>query len=150
MASKQRGPGVGVGYAAALWSAIFAILHFVWATGWYVGLRKEEAEWAFSRRWFWIYDIVVAGTCTLGVVVALALVEPWGRRVPRWPLIALAWIGTGLLWLRGGGAVLQTAYLLITREYAPDPMHLYSLWFCLGAVLFTVALRRFGRITSST
>ena len=133
------------GYAAALWALIFTLLHVVWWSGWYVLLPQEEARWAFSRRWFRVYDLVVAGACLLAVFVALALVQPWGRRVPRLLLSFLAWAGTALLVLRGGGTVLQTAYLVVTRRYAFQPMHLYEIWFWLGAVLFSMTLLRFYR-----
>ena len=46
--------------------------------------------------------------CVLGVLVALALVQPWGRRVPRRLITFCAWSGTGLLVLRAGASVIQT------------------------------------------
>jgi hypothetical protein len=51
--------------------------------GWYVGLDHESASRAFAKTSFLIYDIVVACICTFAVFVALALVMPWGRRLPR-------------------------------------------------------------------
>jgi len=128
-----------------LWALIFAFLHVVWAAGWYLALPKAEAQWAFSRRWFWIYDIVVAGACVLAVLVSLALVQQWGRRIPRRLVSLLAWSGTGLLVLRSAGAIAQTAYLVVTGRYVAQPMHLYEPWFLLGAVLFAVTVWRFGR-----
>ena len=35
-------------YAAALWALVFAVLHLVWAAGWYVGLEPEQAREAFD------------------------------------------------------------------------------------------------------
>ena len=128
------------GYAAALWALIFAFLHVVWWAGWYVLLPQEEARWSFSRPWFRIYDLVVAGACLLAALVALALVQSWGRRVPRLLLSSIAWTGTGLLILRGCATLLQTVYLVITRQYVFQPMHLYEIWFWLGALLFSMTL----------
>jgi hypothetical protein len=130
------------GYAAALWALIFAFLHLVWWAGWYVLLPQAEARWSFSRPWFRIYDLVVAGACLLAVLVGLALVQPWGRRIPRALLRSVAWAGTGLLLLRAGGGLLQTAYLLIRRRYVFHPMHLYEIWFALGALLFSMTMLR--------
>jgi hypothetical protein len=130
------------GYAAALWALIFTFLHIVWWAGWYVLLPQEEARRSFSRPWFRVYDLVVAGACLLAVFVALALVQSWGRRVPRLLLSSLAWIGTVLLVIRGTGSIVQ---LVITRRYIFQPMHLYEISFWLGAVLFSMTLLRARR-----
>jgi len=133
-------------YGAAAWSFIFAVLHALWAAGWYVGLPSSSAQKAFQRPWFLIYDIVIAGLCGLGVVVALAL----ARRAAAWRIGrligGLAWVGTAVLVLRGGGAVVETLYLVAAGRYVFEPMHLYTLWFCLGAVLFAVSTWRFWRV----
>ncbi|MEJ7813222.1 MAG: hypothetical protein WKG32_22620 [Gemmatimonadaceae bacterium] len=86
-----------VAYAAAAWAFIFTFLHVAWAAGWYLALPRAQAQLWFARRGFWLYDVVVAGACALAVFVALALVRPWGRRVPRTILRPLLWSGTGLL-----------------------------------------------------
>ena len=134
-----------VGYGAALWALIFTFLHVAWATGWYLLLPQAEALRSFSRPWFVVYDLAVAGACLLAVFAALALVHPWGHRVPRMLLSFLAWAGTAMLVLRGGGGILQIAYLLIKGRYAFQPMDLYEMWFWLGAVLFGMTLLRFYR-----
>ena len=77
-------------YAAALWAGVFAVFHVVWACGWYVGLDDAQAEVAFSKPWFFAYDLVVAATCVIAVPVALGLGSSWGRRFPRWLLGGVA------------------------------------------------------------
>jgi hypothetical protein len=121
---------------------VFTFLHVAWAAGWYVLLPQGEARWSFSRPWFRVYNLVVAGACLLAVFVALALAQSWGRHVPRLLLNSLAWTGTAVLMLRAGGSVLQIAYLVATRRYAFQPMHLYEIWFWLGAILFSITLWR--------
>jgi hypothetical protein len=37
----------------------------------------------------------------VGIVLPLALAQSWGRRIPRWILLTLAWTGCALLSLRG-------------------------------------------------
>lgn len=141
----QRSTVYWAEYGAAAWALIFAFLHAAWAAGWYIALPQADAEWAFSRRWFWIYDLVVTAICVVAVFVALALVQPWGRRVPRWLLRVSIWTGAVLLVLRVAGSNLQAAYLMAVDRFTFKPMHLYELWFLLGAVLFGVSLRHFRR-----
>ncbi len=135
------------GCAAALWALIFAALHVVWATGWYIGLDQEFARKAFQQRWFLIYDLAVAGLCALAVCVALALVRPWRERLPR-PLVgSLAWCGTGVLVLRGGAGALQTGYLVATGRRIQAVFWIWEVWFCLGAALFGLSTWRFWRVS---
>jgi hypothetical protein len=133
------------GYAAALWALIFAVLHVVWALGWYVGLDQELARQAFQRRWFLGYDLVVAGLCAVAVWVALALIQPWGKRFRRSLVSALAWCGTTVLVLRGGAGALQTAYVATTGRNILSVYRLWEVWFCLGALLFGLSTWRFWR-----
>jgi hypothetical protein len=133
------------GYGAAVWALIFTLLHGIWAVGWYIGLQEAHAQWAFQRTWTKVYNLVIVAMCGLAVVVALALVQPWGRALPRRLLSLLMWCGTGLLVLRGGGGLVKTAYLIVAGKYTFHPMHLYDVWFCLGAVLFGLSLWHFRR-----
>ncbi len=127
------------GYAAASWAFTFGCLHLAWATGWYIGLEKQQAQSAFAHPWFLVYDLVVAGMCALGVGVATALVRPWGLRLPRRAVGGIAAAGTALLALRGGAAVAQAISLAARNEFVLRPMHLWDAWFCLGALLFALA-----------
>jgi hypothetical protein len=133
------------GYAAALWALIFAVLHVVWAAGWYVGLDPELSRKAFQQRWFLIYDLVVAGLCAVAVWVALALVQPWGMRLPRSVVGGLAWCGSAVLILRGGAGAAQTAYVAATGRSILGVYRLWEVWFCLGALLFGLSTWRFWR-----
>jgi len=90
-----------------------------------------------------VYNLAAAGMCALGAPLALALVQSWGRRLPRRLLGLFGWGATGLLALRGGAGIIQVAYLAAMGTDIVDPMVLYDLWFCLGAVLFFSIARRF-------
>ena len=138
-----RVKGSWAAYAAAIWALIFAVLRVVWASGWYVGRHQELARRAFEKSWFLIYDLVVAGVCVLAV--ALALVQPWGRRLPRRLIAAFAWSGTVLLVLRGSAGAAQTAHFAATGKRVLFVFVIWEVWFCLGAVLFSLALWRFRR-----
>lgn len=132
-------------YAAALWALVFAVLHVVWATGWYVGLEPELARKAFEQRWFLIYDLLVGAACALAVLVALALVQPWGAHLPRALVIGLAWCGSVMLVLRGGAGVAQTIYVAAAGRSVLQVSRFWEVWFCVGAVLFGTSTWRFSR-----
>jgi hypothetical protein len=80
----------------------------------------------------------------LGGLVALALVQPWGRRLPRWFLCAAAW-GGGLALLYGAASLVQHALMLagviavpagLGRTAARWHLLLWDPWWILGGVLF--------------
>jgi hypothetical protein len=82
----------------------------------------------------------------LGVIVALSLVQPLERRLSK-VLSLLALCGTGLLVLRGGAGVSKTIYLaLVVGRDVLNAAALWDVWFCLGAVLFSLAIRRSWRV----
>jgi hypothetical protein len=132
-------------YGAAIWSLVFAVLHGVWAMGWYIGLDAETARKAFEVTWKLVYDIVIAGVCVLGTFLALAFVQPWGRRLPRRAVNFVAWCATGLLLLRSGGSILQMIYFAVVGKLTGilhHPMALWELWFYLGTMLFCLSFWR--------
>jgi len=137
------------GYAAATWALIFALLHVVWAMGWHIGLDPELARQAFQQRWFLIYDVVVAALCALAVWVALALVRPWGSRLPRSLVGGLAWSGTVVLILRGGAGAAQAVYVAATGRSVMEVYRLWEAWFCLGALLFGISTWQYWRRSRS-
>jgi hypothetical protein len=132
-------------YAAACWALIFAAFHIVWAAGWYIGLDPVQARAMFAVTWKLAYDLVVAGMCLVAVPVALALVMPWGQRVPRRLLGALLWTGTGLLLLRAVASLVQAAYLVVINQFSWRDMGVWEPWFYLGTTLFGITLWRYWR-----
>jgi hypothetical protein len=145
MTDRGQVGGSWVAYGAATWALVFAVFHLVWAAGWYVGLQAEEARRNFAEPWKLAFDLVVAGMCLLAVPVALALVRPWGRRLPRWLVGSLAWTGTGLLVVRAGGSLIQLLYMVVKGTFVPRPRDFWELWFYIGAVLFSLSTWRFWR-----
>lgn len=136
------------GYAAAVWSAVFAVFHIIWALGYYALLDPVMAAKMFAVPWKLAYDIVIAGICVFAVPLCLALVMPWGRRVPRRALGFFAWTGTGLLVLRSVASIMQAGYLMTTGEFAIGRMGVWEWWFYLGAILYVIAMRRWSRETA--
>jgi len=79
------------------------------------------------------------------VGVALALVQPWGTRLPRLLVGGLAWCATVLLVLRGGAGAAQTAYVAATGRNILVVYRLWEVWFCVGALLFGLTTWRYWR-----
>ena len=144
--NQSRFKNSWAGYGAALWALIFAALHVAWAAGWYIGLREEQARKAFQQTWFLVYDLAAAVICALAVIVVLALMQRWGQHLSRRLLSILVWCGTGLLVLRGGAGIVKIIYLVAIGRNIIDPMTLWDVWFCLGAVLFSLIVWQFRRV----
>jgi hypothetical protein len=135
-ASKLRSLRQWVAYAAALWAAVFAVFHVIWAAGWYPLLNAEGARIAFATPWKWWFDVVVAAMCVIAVPVALAPVSAWGQHVPRRLVYTLACVGATLLVLRAGASLVQVGYFAATRPFSIMAVGIWEPWFYLGAVLF--------------
>jgi len=140
--------GPWVAYAAALWAAVFAVFHIVWAAGWYALLNAEQARIMFATPWKWAYDVAVATTCVIAVPVALAPVMSWGQHVPRRLTYRLAWIGSALLVLRSVASLVQAAYLMATGRFSLTDMGIWEPWFYLGAILFSLSTWRSRGVAS--
>ncbi len=144
--NRTREKSFWIEYGAALWALIFTALHVVWAMGWYIGLDAESARKAFERGWFLAYDLIAAGLCLFAVAVALALFQPWGRRLPRSLISVPAWGCAGILVLRAGAGVTHLAFLAATADNnVSSALSFWDLWFCLGAGLFAASVWRFWR-----
>jgi hypothetical protein len=146
------------GYAAAAWAFLFAAASFYWALGGPLGVETigpgitgpALAGDPTILAVIWITGAlkVVAG------VVALALIQPRGRRVPRWALLLFGW-GAGALFLVYGAAnLIQDA--LIVAGAIPTPaglgavaarwhLFLWDPWWLLGGVLFALAAWSYGQ-----
>jgi hypothetical protein len=92
-----------INYAASLWALLFAAPHTWWALGFPAGFPGGLASYHFfmSSTWRYVFDLVVILLSVTAVFVAMALIRPWGNRVPRWILRTSAWIACGMLSLRG-------------------------------------------------
>ncbi|MER8046391.1 hypothetical protein [Streptomyces sp. NPDC094032] len=82
----------------------YTALKTAWALGLtpgYTGVGRPGVDPAYtSDLGLWLYDHgvdVTAVLAVLGMLLALALTRPWGRRLPRPALLALGWAGAGAL-----------------------------------------------------
>jgi Protein of unknown function (DUF3995) len=158
---RRRAGGNWAAYGACGLAAAYAVVSFYWAFGGTAGIgtlggRLEELARQGDPRVLWLAG--VAGVLKLlGAVLALALVRPWGRVVPRWVLLGAAWAGAvvlvvyGGLYVVGGGLVLAG---VVGAAGGADRRALWwhvlvwDPWFLVWGVLLGLAARRYGRVTA--
>ena len=156
--SKER---IGVtrwpSYVVVAWCAMFGALHLYWALGGTAGFAElsmpSNRILALTRDPLYMgitWSVVIA--CVFGAIVALAPIQPWSRRMPRWLLLSPLWIACGMFLLRGVGTLIQSA-LMIAGGMPFDPLSswpdsqawsqyllidaaFYSPWFILGGFAF--------------
>ncbi|MEV4252743.1 hypothetical protein AB0J52_06190 [Spirillospora sp. NPDC049652] len=91
-------------YWAFAWVMVFLAWHVVWAA---TGLDSPDpaGHRGAARVAAEVFMVVVLLMTAVGVVLPLALVQAWGRRVPGWMLAGGAWTGCVLLCARGFSGV---------------------------------------------
>jgi hypothetical protein len=145
-------------YAACALALLYAVPSFYWAAGGTVGLDTVGGaieELARDRDPAGLALGIGAGVLKVGgAVLALALVRPWGRRVPRRLLGGVAWAAGVGLTLYGGLLVAVGALVLagvIRPAGSVDRMALrwhvllWDLWFLVWGLLLSVAAWHYGR-----
>ncbi len=159
-------PPAWTGWAAAVTAFAFAAVSLAWALGSTVGLgtlggsvermaREGDARLYAANA----VAVVLKG---LGGVLALAMVRPWGERLPRRPLLALGWAGAGVLVLYGtlqvAAVALVAAGVVVPAEPTPDRvlrwrLLLWEPWFLVWGLLLAAATlhrqRRWGTVTTT-
>lgn len=139
-------------YAAAVVAFLFALVSFYWGSGGTalvstLGGRIERL--ALARDPLIITIVWVTGVAKLaGAALALALVQRWGRRLPRRTLRATAWVGAGLLTAYGLAQVTAVALVaagVVTPDVPLDPsvlrwrLLLWEPWFLVWGLLLGLA-----------
>ncbi|WP_405786105.1 hypothetical protein [Streptomyces sp. NBC_01367] len=87
--------GRRAGYGAALALLPYLLIKVSWVVGSLLGLLPVgngfgKAEWV-------VLNTVTVGMAAIGIALALALVRPWGMRIPGAPVAFCAWVGSGFL-----------------------------------------------------
>ncbi|MFJ2772470.1 hypothetical protein [Streptomyces sp. NPDC087300] len=90
----ERAGRIG-GYGAALALTPYLVIKVSWVLGSLLGLAPVGA--GFDVAGWVALNTVTVGMAATGIAVALALVRPWGARLPGRPLTFCAWVGTGFL-----------------------------------------------------
>ena len=145
-------------YAAAAVAFLFALVSLYWAAGGMSGMGTlgGDIERLGRARDPELVAATWAATAlkVVGALLALALVRPWGRRLPGPLLLVTAWAGAVVLTLYGA---LQTATVALTYVDVFDDtqemsegvlrwrMLLWEPWFLLWGLLLGLAAWNFGR-----
>lgn len=81
------------GGAAAL--TPYLLIKASWVVGALLGVLPVGAGFGLAQ---WVaLNTATIGMAALGIAAALALVRPWGTRLPAAPLLFVVWVGTGFL-----------------------------------------------------
>ena len=126
-------------YAACAWALLFTVPHVYWAVGGTAGLEGRAMDGALS-----VINLVSIPLSLAAALVALAMVRPWGRTIPRWLLASAAWLACAVLTLRGGAGLLQSA---LGEEEPPLLFQIFEPGFLVGGILYGVAAWRYSRGT---
>jgi hypothetical protein len=112
-----------------------------------LGELPETLTQSAWRQANWAACLVLVGAAAL----SLALVRPWGLRLPRWTLLGIAWIGAAFAILHWVAFSADTVLRLTGVADEPvdtfDRWNLFVLepWFLGMGVLLAVAARQFAR-----
>jgi hypothetical protein len=97
-------PGIGVrwssvrrlaGYGAAATLSLYLLVKVIWIIGTLLGVGPKNNDMGAAD--FVALNTVTVGMSAIGIALGLALAQPWGQRIPAWPLTFVAWVGAGFL-----------------------------------------------------
>ena len=133
-----------VAYLACAWAVLFSLLNVYLLAGGTIGLPAGET--VFDNTPLLVTAIVAIPASLAAATVALALVQGWGRLLPRALLLVAVWlVGVGLI--AHAVPVLPDWVMLVigaklTSELSEDHRFsalAYQPWFMIGGVLFCLA-----------
>ncbi|MGH3728274.1 MAG: DUF3995 domain-containing protein [Micromonosporaceae bacterium] len=132
------------GYLAAAWAALFAVVHLYWLAGGRLGLPEQLS--LFDNLPLLIIDIIAIPMCAVAAVLALALVCPWGRRLPRRLVLAGAWTTAAVLVVHAVPSMVDWVALAVGARTPGDltalerfATFLYEPFFLAGGLLYLAA-----------
>ncbi|MER7538235.1 hypothetical protein ABTX77_26085 [Streptomyces sp. NPDC097704] len=153
-------PATRAGLVAVAALVPYTVLKTLWALGvtpGYTGTGRPGVDPRYtSDLGLWLYDHgidVTAVLALLGMALALALTRPWGRRLPRLPLLALGWTGAGALapfgaFLAALGLLAWTGAITVgMADHAPWVVAVAYGGFCGYGLALARATRAYQRAT---
>lgn len=122
-------------YACAVVALAFAAISFYWGAGGRAGLSTLGGaieRMALARDPLIVTLVWVTGVLKLaGGLLALALVRPWGHKLPRRWLLAAAWVGAVLLTSYGVLQVTSLGLVALGVLTPSRPIEPTALWWRL-------------------
>ena len=83
------------GHAAAVAMTPYLLIKASWVVGSLLGVLPTGADLGLAE---WVaVNTITMGMAATAIAVALALVRPWGERLPGRALVAFSWLGAGFL-----------------------------------------------------
>jgi hypothetical protein len=118
----DRADGVGRLGAAAGWiSAVCCLPYLVLKVVWTVGVPLGITDRSMLDRSGWMAENALMAVIQLiGLALVLALTRDWARRLPASLVLFPAWVGTGLLFQVGVGAVLAALFAPMSQASSAD------------------------------
>jgi hypothetical protein len=161
-AAGWQAAGTVTAYAAAIAAFAYALVSLYWALGGHalVSTIGGYAEQSARRGGALPVLIALAATSAkvAGGLLALALVRPWGRMVPRRWLLAGSAGASALLVVYGGLTVLLGALVLsgaihpagsADRTALRWHVGVWDLWFLMWGILLALATAGYRRRTAT-
>jgi hypothetical protein len=97
-------------YSTFAWVLIFDAFHVYWELGGRFGFGDQPDPLPHDDTTVQkILGVILLALFVLGTALPVALVQPWGRRIPRWILVTMAWVAAGLLTVRAVAAFVDDA-----------------------------------------
>ena len=128
LTSERRQSTGWTGYAACVWSVLFALPHVYWAAGGTAGFDGREMSGVLIA-----INLVAIVLSVIAAIVALATVQRWGERVPDRLLQSAIWSACLLLTLRGGAGLIQT---IVGQGEQSTLVMIFEPTFLIGGALF--------------
>jgi hypothetical protein len=150
------------GYAACVWSLLFAAISFYWAAGGTAGadtIGDAITEPALAREPMWVAILWASAVFKLaGAGLALLLLGVWASVVLRRLLLVCGWGAAIILSLYGGLSLIQHALMAADILDLPNSLDLravrwhLAMWdpvWLLGGILFALATVQYSRATAN-
>lgn len=157
-AARRRRPGVAAAYAAAVLAFAYAAVSLYWAAGGTALLSTVGGSIADIGRHGGLPAVALGLTAAAlklaGGILALALVRPWGRAIPRAWLLACAAGASAVLACYGaiqvtaGSLVLSGAVRPATAvDWTALRWHVmvWDMWFLIWGILMAAATTAWWR-----
>ena len=161
-ASGWTAVGTVTAYAAAIVAFAYALMSLYWALGGHALVSTIGGYVEQSAHRGGALPVLIALAATLAKVVggllALALVRPWGRMVPRGWLLRGSAGASALLVTYGGANVLLGALVLlgviqptgsVDRTALRWHVGVWDLWFLVWGILLALAVVGYWRRTAT-
>ncbi|MCP2340502.1 DUF3995 domain-containing protein [Actinomadura rupiterrae] len=131
-------------YTAAVWGVLFSAVHVYWLADGRLGLPDGRS--IYSTPALLVIDVIAIPASLGAAGMALALIRPWGRRLPRRALAGAVWGTTAVLLVHALPSIPDWIGLIAGARDAADfsseerfTTFLYEPWFMTGGVLFGLA-----------